>query len=236
MGLDKVAAFKAGVLCLFFSWFFYRNLLTIPLMLPFGVLSYRNQKEDKKKQRVRRLRLQFEEMLLSMETNMRAGYSVENAVREARKELTKRYGEKDPICCRLFSICQGLEHNIALEQLLLQFGEESQVEEIREFGEVFAAAKRSGGRMSEILVSSARVITEKINTEEEIQVMLTAKKMEGKVMQAVPFLLVLYLQSTSPGFFDPLYHNLMGYAVMTAMAVLYMVATLWLRRIMEIEV
>lgn len=205
-------------------------------MIPLGVLSYRNQHADRQKQKVRRLRLQFEEMLLSVETNMRAGYSVENAVREARKELAKRYGEGEIICKRLFSICQGLEHNLPLEQLLVQFGEESQVEEIREFGEVFTAAKRSGGRMSEILVSSAQVIAEKIHTEEEIQVMLTAKKMEGKVMQVVPFLLVLYLQTTSPGFFNPLYHNGLGYVVMTAMAVLYTVSTLWSRKIMEIEV
>lgn len=173
---------------------------------------------------------------MSVETNMRAGYSVENAFREARKELSKRYGERELICRRLFSICQGLEHNMSLEFLLTQFGEESGVEEIREFGEVFAAAKRSGGRMSEILISSAQVIAEKINTEEEIQVMLTAKKMEGKIMQVVPFLLVLYLQSSSPGFFDPLYHNIIGYGVMTAMVVLYGTATLWARRIMDIRV
>ncbi len=235
-GWDKLAGLQAMALCLFFAWFFYRSIFAVPLMIPLGMLFYRSRSADKKTQQARHLRLQFEEMLLSVETNMRAGYSVENAFREARKELSKRYGERELICRRLFSICQGLEHNMSLEFLLTQFGEESGVEEIREFGEVFAAAKRSGGRMSEILISSAQVIAEKINTEEEIQVMLTAKKMEGKIMQVVPFLLVLYLQSSSPGFFDPLYHNIMGYGVMTAMVVLYGTATLWARRIMDIRV
>lgn len=235
-GWDKLAGLQAMALCLFFAWFFYRSIFAVPLMIPLGMLFYRSRSVDKKTQQSRHLRLQFEEMLLSVETNMRAGYSVENAFREARKELSKRYGERELICRRLFSICQGLEHNMSLEFLLTQFGEESGVEEIREFGEVFAAAKRSGGRMSEILISSAQVIAEKINTEEEIQVMLTAKKMEGKIMQVVPFLLVLYLQSSSPGFFDPLYHNIMGYGVMTAMVVLYGTATLWARRIMDIRV
>ena len=235
-GWDKLAGLQAMALCLFFAWFFYRSIFAVPLMIPLGMLFYRSRSADKKTQQARHLRLQFEEMLLSVETNMRAGYSVENAFREARKELSKRYGERELICRRLFSICQGLEHNMSLEFLLTQFGEESGVEEIREFGEVFAAAKRSGGRMSEILIASAQVIAEKINTEEEIQVMLTTKKMEGKIMQVVPFLLVLYLQSSSPGFFDPLYHNIMGYGVMTAMVVLYGTATLWARRIMDIRV
>lgn len=233
---DKISMLQSVALCLFFAWFFYRSAFAIPLMIPLGVVHYRSQREEKKKKQVRRLRLQFEEMLLSVETNMRAGYSVENAFREANKELSKRYGEGERICQSLFAICQGLEHNMPLEQLLLTFGEVSQVEEIQEFGEVFAAAKRAGGRMSEILISSAQVIAEKINTEEEIQVMLTAKKMEGKIMQIVPFLLVLYLQSTSPGFFDPLYHNVMGYGVMSAMVLLYMVATMWSRKIMDIHV
>lgn len=235
-GWDKTSGLQAVVLCFFFAWFFYRSTIAVLLMLPLGLLFYRNQSADKKKQRARRLRLQFKEMLLAVETNMRAGYSVENAFWEAKQELSKRYGERELICQRLFSICQGLGHNVPLESLLMKFGEESGVEEIREFGEVFTAAKRSGGRMSEILISSAQVIAEKIHTEEEIQVMLTAKKMEGRIMQIVPFLLVLYLQSSSPGFFDPLYHNIMGYGVMTAMLALYIVATLWSHRIMDIRV
>ena len=119
-------------LCLFFAWFFYRSIFAVPLMIPLGMLFYRSRSADKKTQQARHLRLQFEEMLLSVETNMRAGYSVENAFREARKELSKRYGERELICRRLFSICQGLEHNMSLEFLLTQFGEESGVEEIRD--------------------------------------------------------------------------------------------------------
>jgi len=205
-------------------------------MVPLGVLYYKNSLEEKSTKAKRRLRLQFQDMLLSVETNMRAGYSVENAFRESYRELTERYGVRAPFCRKLFSICQGLEHNLPLEQLLFRFGEESQVEEIREFGEIFAAAKRSGGRMSEILVSSAQVIGQTIDTEEEIQVLLTSKRMEGKIMQLVPFGLVLYMQTTSPDFFNPLYHNLLGIGVMTVLAALYGASSILSHKILAIRV
>ena len=66
--------------------------------------------------------------------------------------------------------------------------------------------------------------------------LLTAKRMEGKMMQVIPFLLVLYLQMTSPDFFLVLYHNATGIIIMTVLALLYAVAGAWSRKILEIKV
>lgn len=236
LGFDPLLMLQAFAVTCFYAWFFYRSVLGLVPMLPLGVRQYQYGLQDKRHKQVRKLRLQFQELLLSVETNMRAGYSVENAFREAQRQLEERFGAKDEFVGQIFSICQGLEHNVALEQLLFRFGEESHVEEIQEFGEIFAAAKRSGGRMSEILVSSAQVIGRNIETEEEIQVLLTAKRMEGKMMQVIPFLLVLYLQMTSPDFFLVLYHNATGIIIMTVLALLYAVAGAWSRKILEIKV
>ncbi len=235
-GFDPMILVQAALVTCFYAWFFYRNILGLVPVLTLGIIHYRNGMQDKHNKQTRKLRLQFQELLLAVETNMRAGYSVENAFREAQRQMRERFGEKDEFVGHMFSVCQGLEHNIALEQLLFRFGEESGVEEIQEFGEIFAAAKRSGGKMSEILVSSAQVIGRNIETEEEIQVLLTAKRMEGRIMQAVPFLLVLYLQMTSPDFFEVLYHNALGISVMTVLMILYAVAGVWLRKILEIKV
>lgn len=221
---------------IFFAWFFYRSPWGIPAAFPLGIIRYRNVCQNERQKEIRKLKLQFEDMLLAIETNMRAGYSVENAFCEAGGELRERFGEKDLFVQRMFSIKQGLEHNMPLEHLLYAFGEECGVEEIREFGEIFAAAKRAGGKMSEILISSAQVIGQGIQTEEEIQVLLTAKKMEGKIMQVVPFFIVMYLQVTSPDFFQVLYHNPMGMAIMGAMEGLYATAGVWSRKILAISV
>ena len=66
--------------------------------------------------------------------------------------------------------------------------------------------------------------------------MISAKKMEQKIMNFVPFLIIFYIGTTSRGFFDVLYHNLIGIAVMTVCLGFYGVAYLLSKRIVEIEV
>ena len=55
-------------------------------------------------------------------------------------------------------------------------------------------------------------------------------------MNMVPFLIIFYIGSTSRGFFDVLYHNLIGVVIMTVCLGLYGIAYLLSKRIVEIEV
>ena len=58
---------------------------------------------------------------------------------------------------------------------------------------------------------------------------------EQKIMSAAPILLIAYTSLTSPGFLDVCYHNTLGIAIMTGSLLIYAVAYLWGRRIMQIE-
>lgn len=66
--------------------------------------------------------------------------------------------------------------------------------------------------------------------------MISAKKMEQKIMNLVPFLIIFYIGTTSKGFFDVLYHNLVGVVVMTVCLVFYGAAWRFSKKIVEIEV
>lgn len=105
-----------------------------------------------------------------------------------------------------------------------------------QFADVFLIAKRSGGNMTDILEKTAAVIGQKIETDQEIRLMISAKKMEQKIMNMVPFLIIFYIGTTSKGFFDVLYHNLIGVVIMTVCLGLYGTAYLLSKRIVEIEV
>ena len=66
--------------------------------------------------------------------------------------------------------------------------------------------------------------------------MISSKKMEQKIMNMVPFLIIFYIGTTSKGFFDVLYHNVIGVIVMTVCLFFYGTAYLFSKRIVEIEV
>ena len=90
--------------------------------------------------------------------------------------------------------------------------------------------------MIAIIRNTVQSIAQKNETRKEIQVILSAKKMEQNMMSLIPCLILLYVQTVSPGFLDGMYHNPAGILIMTAALVVYLTAVAWGKRIVEIEV
>ena len=201
---------------LFFdSWIAF--LLISPITVPWVIM----QKKIDKKQKCMLLGIQFRDAIFSVLTNLKAGYSVENAFFEANKDMKLLYGKNKDISDYLTMINTGLKNNIPLEKLIYRMGNDSENVDIQEFAFVFAASKRSGGNMTDIIERTINIISRKLEVEKEIDVLVSAKRLEARIMNLVPFFIIFYISLTSPGFFDVLYHNPFGIAVMTICMVLY---------------
>ena len=91
--------------------------------------------------------------------------------------------------------------NCTAAQVLEEFSERVRQEDVGDFVNVFAAAKISGGDSVAIIRNAVRTISEKIDTEKEINTILASKKLEFNIMCAVPRLLLFlhenYFQSVS---------------------------------------
>lgn len=218
------------------SIFFYRSLWAVPFLSPILVLYVREKEKALASKNRKEIQVQFKDAILSVSANQKAGYSIENSFRQAYFDMILLYGKDSGICNELSIISAGLGNNVTLEKLLYDFGKRSRTEDVMEFVQVFTAAKRSGGNMTEIIERSASVIEEKVETEKEIQILLAAKKLEQKIMNVVPFGIIIYIQMTSKGFFDVLYHNLPGIIIMTACLGGYITAVLLSRKIVNIEI
>lgn len=219
-----------------FAYFFYRSVWACLVLSPTLLLFLRRKKKELAKKRRQELHTQFGDAVLSVSANQKAGYSVENAFIEAYRDMTMLYGEESPICRELYTIGKGLENNVVLEKLLYDFGCRSHVQDIIQFAEVFIIAKRNGGNMTEILSVTADTIEQKTAVDKEIEVLLSSRKMEQKIMNAVPFFIIFYISLTSKGFFDVLYHNPAGVLIMTICLAVYLAAFILSGKIVEIEV
>lgn len=218
------------------GYFFYQSWIACVCLLPLLIPFCKGKKRELARKRRQELNVQFKDLVLSLSANQRAGYSIENAFREAYRDMEMLYGTQSSICQEVRHIILGLDNNVVLEKLLYSLGIRSNQQDIMQFADVFAIAKRSGGNMTDILEKTAAVMEQKIETDQEIQLMISAKKMEQKIMNMVPFLIIFYIGSTSRGFFDVLYHNLIGVVIMTVCLGLYGIAYLLSKRIVEIEV
>lgn len=234
---EKVISYLQGaVLGIALFVLFYQNIWISLLGGVIGAICFSYYKRSELNRRRRQeLTLQFKDTMEAFVSAMAAGYSMEYAVREARKDLSHMYCEKDYIMQELREMEKRLELRVSIENLLSDLGDRSNVEEIKIFAEVFQTARRSGGNLLRIMRQTTAGISEKIEIQREIQTMIAGKQLEMRCMTIVPLLIIVYLQFSSPGFLEPLYHNLTGQLIMTAALIIYIVSYLLARRIMRIE-
>lgn len=215
--------FGIGV-AVFFAFFFYRSAWAGAPMLPVGGLFVFWRQKKRKKKQERELLLQFKECVLSVESSLKAGYAVENAFVESMADMEAMFGRECQMYGELEKLRYGLQNNETLENLLQNMARVSGLEEIREFAEVFRIAKRNSGNIPQTIELYSRMITEKLDLEAELETLLAAKLLEQRVMNVMPFFLVLYLEYSNPGYFDGMYHNGFGVVIMTGCLVLYLCA------------
>lgn len=238
-GMTKVyrnGFFKGFGMAMLVSYLFYRHLLfSLLVSTGYGIFHIFKEKREYWKKQQNEINLEFREGLLGIAAALGAGYAMENALGEARKDLILLYGEDAVLVREFLRMEKQLELNQPLEKVFLEFSERWQTEDIGHFVKVFQTAKRTGGDMISITRLSAEKISEKIEVTREIHTMIAGKRMEGRIMNIIPLAMILYFWLTSPGFLDCLYQA-SGRGVMTVLLLLYLIAFYWSQRISTIQV
>ena len=202
-------------LCVLIDYLFYQNWWLLFAVIPVSVGYLKYQKKRLVKERRKRLNYQFKDALNALSVAVQAGYSIENAVSACARDLERLYEKGTDILEEFHYIESQRKLSVPVEELFLDFGMRSQVEDIENFASVFYTAKRTGGDMDTVLQKVARMLGDKIDVKKEIETTLAAKKSEQLIMSFMPAGIILYLQLTSPGFLSVLYGNLFGFCAMT---------------------
>lgn len=219
-----------------FGYFFYGSVKWAFLLCPFMIVLLKRKRRELCAARKQELLNQFKSMLVSLNNAVSAGYSLENALTETYKDMLYFYKENSLIVKELEYIRFGMRNGQAPEMLLEELGERSSTEDIADFASVLSIGKKCGGNINEIIKSGISVIEEKIETKQKIQTLLSAKKLEAKIMSAIPFFIFLYIGSTSKGYFDSLYQTRVGHFFMTGCLFVYLAAVWLSEKIARIEI
>lgn len=218
------------------SYLFYGTWICAILFSPYLIWYIKSWEKQLVKKKKGLFRLQFKEAIQSLSAALNVGYSVENAMREAVKDLKGIYRKEDTILREFAYMIRQLQMNVAAEKVLKDFAARVEDEDVQTFVTVFNMAKRSGGDTLEIIRSVVRQMGDKIDVEREIETLMSAKKLEFKIMTAIPFAMIVYLRISFPEFLDVLYGNVAGVAVMSICLLIYLGAYEMGKRIVEIEV
>lgn len=219
-----------------FGYFFYGSIKWAIVLSPVVIILFKKKQRELCKSRKQELISQFKEMLVSLNNAVQAGYSLENAITETYKDMLYFYDKDSLIVKELNYIRGGIKNGRSVEEMMEDLGERSKMEDILDFANILAIGKKSGGNMNEIIKSGILVIEEKIETKQKIQTLLSARNLEAKIMSGIPFFIILYIGSSSKGYFDTLYRTWGGHLFMTICLIVYLAAIRLSEKIVDIEV
>lgn len=218
------------------AWLFYRSwwgLLLLPVVCAWYTVSYRNAQ---RKKQTERLLYEFADTMQALSSALLAGYSMENAWRDAERELIELHGAESMMAVEVHRMNAAVRMNEPIEQVLAEFAGRSGCEEIESFAEIFAFAKRSGGDFAKIIRTTVKKLNGEIAVEQEIATVLAGKKLEGRLMNVMPLLILAYMTFTAGDFLDVLYGNTLGVCIMTAVLVGYAFTLKLSERILDIRI
>ncbi|MCI8576096.1 MAG: kinase [Lachnospiraceae bacterium] len=147
-----------------------------------------------KKKRLKKLLLEFKDLLETLTASYSAGQTTAKAFSDAMNEMSDLFGEGADIVNELKMINVGLQHNYNIEDLLLNFAQRSGLDDVDSFANVFEVCNRKGGNLKQIVGETRSVINDKIEIEMEIQTMVAASKNELNIMMVMPFIIMLTMR------------------------------------------
>lgn len=215
------------------------NILDIVIMALVGFITSKLFMPIRKEQiiddRKKTLRKQFIDLLDSLATSISSGKNVPNAFVAAREDLLVQYQPDAYIVQEVDNIISGIQNNLDIGAMLLNFGERSGIQDIRTFGRVFETAYSKGANLKDVVRNSHLILSNKCEIEAEIETKVASSKNEQMIMIIMPIILVAMLKM-SGGDFSQNFTTPMG-IVCTTIAVGAFVGAYFLgRKILKIEV
>lgn len=167
------------------------GLIAVKLFLPMKTKSIIDKRRSE-------LAKQFRDMLDGLTTSLGTGKNVNNSFVSIYEDLKVQYNEEAYIVKELEVIISGINNNIPIEDILQDFGERSDNDDIKGFANVFKISYRKGGNLKDIIRNTHSTITDKMEITEDIETILTSNKMELNIMIVMPIMIIGLMKLMSP--------------------------------------
>ncbi|HYE67366.1 MAG TPA: type II secretion system F family protein [Anaerovoracaceae bacterium] len=200
---------------MFFSFFFRSWPFALVISLA-GLFYPRIIVMEKIKKRKKLLNSQLKEAMFSLSASLRAGVSLQRAIQRAVYDLERIFvADKDaPIVLEFRRMSEELDMGYAVDEVLQSFAQRVQLEDVDDFVSATLIAKTRGGNLTEVLSNISKVISEKIQVQNEIHILTAGKRMEAKILSFMPIGIVTCLSLLSPQYMEPMFESTIGKALL----------------------
>lgn len=229
--------FLAMIVIFGLAFIFYHNMLISLILCPIALVYPKIKCREIIEKRKYNLNLQFKDMLYSLSSSLNAGKSVELSFREIHQDLSVIYIDPNTdILLETQVILRKLEMNETIEAALTDFAKRAHLDDVTNFVDVFNICKRTGGNIIEIIKNTSNIINDKIENKEEINIILSERKLEQKILTSLPVFMIVLLTLTVPEYIAPVFNDIKGVAAMSISVLFLLIAYVISKKIIRIIV
>ena len=215
-------------------WIFYENIVVSVIVGAIGGICFvpiRRKQKIAKRQKL--LTIQFRSLLDALATSIGAGRNIFESFSGAAGDLAVQFTEDSDIVREVQLIQVGMNHNIRIEDLLLNFAARSGVEDVFNFANVFATCYKKGGNIKEVIKNTASIIGDKIEIQMELETMVAGQKNEQNILLVMPVIFIVLMKSMGGELID--LKSPMGILAVSIAIVIFIASYFVSKKILDIK-
>lgn len=165
-----------------------------------SIIYFPMRKKSLLEKRKMELTMQFRSFLDSLSVSLSSGMNMTDSLQSISVDLRNEFSDNSYIVKEVREMIIGMQNNIEIESMLESLGNRSEIEDIKNFGTVFAISYRAGGNLKDIVRRTNNILSQKLEIKQEINTALSSNQMQFKVMMVIPIVMMLLLRVMSSSF------------------------------------
>jgi tight adherence protein B len=189
-----------------------------------GVVVFKRQK------RLKAFEANFADSLDLLGRAVRAGHAFTTGLEMISKEAP------EPIASEFRKTFEEQNFGLPLRDSLLNLAERVPLVDVRFFVTALLLQKETGGNLAEILDGLARLIRDRFRIYREVGVKTAQGRLTAMILVALPFVMLVVLEILNPAYISILFTDPIGPMLLGGAALMQVVGSLILWKIVHIEV
>jgi tight adherence protein B len=202
----------------------YASLIPLVLYLPQGMLAQRRL------MRVVALETQVDSWLVILANALRATPALGEALASSARLVASPLSDELGLVMREYQL--GAPLDVALRTMVVRLKSRT----VNVALGTLRIARTTGGNLPDTLETSAAALREMARLDGVVRTKTAEGKAQATVVAVMPFPLVGLLNYLNPKLLEPLWSTLEGYGIIAGASVLWLLAVLWARKILDVDI
>lgn len=219
------------------GWLYYRSFIAMLIGAGLSLLTVKGVSERIRERNRKKLYVQFRELMQSLASSVGTGNSFEKALKRAPEELSLIWSDRKSLLMKeLSKMVAKSAINYDVSKALEEFCDALDLEEARQFAQTYRICRETGGNLLQAMQSCVTIISDKLLTLQEIEHVLSQRRMEQKLLLFMPHAFMCFLTLTSGDFILPLFTTFIGRVGVSVALLFVAVATFTANKMLNIKV